>query len=84
MNYSHNNISPLDNRYIDKVAELRKIFSEHALIKTRFIIEIDWLIFLCKNYPAHFKSISKSSLRKLNSFKDDFGDKDVQKIKFLF
>ena len=81
MNYSHNNISPLDNRYIDKVAELRKIFSEHALIKTRFIIEIDWLIFLCKNYPAHFKSISKSSLRKLNSFKDDFGDKDVQKIK---
>ena len=81
MNYSHNNISPLDNRYIEKVDELRKIFSEHALIKTRFIIEIDWLIFLCKNYPAHFKSISKSSLKKLNSFKDDFGDRDVQKIK---
>ena len=81
MNYSHNNISPLDNRYIEKVAELRKIFSEHALIKTRFIIEIDWLIFLCRNYQTHFKSISKSSLKKLNSFKDDFGDKDVQKIK---
>ena len=81
MNYSHNNISPLDNRYIDKVAELRKIFSEHALIKTRFIIEIDWLIFLCRNYQTHFKSISKSSLKKLNSFKDDFGDRDVQKIK---
>ena len=81
MNYTHNNISPLDNRYIEKVDELRKIFSERALIKTRFIIEIDWLIFLCKNYPAHFKSISKSSLKKLNSFKDDFGDKDVQKIK---
>ena len=81
MNYSHNNISPLDNRYIDKVAELRKIFSEHALIKTRFIIEIDWLIFLCKNYPSHFKTISKSSLKKLNDFKNDFGDKDVQKIK---
>ena len=81
MNYSHNNISPLDNRYIEKVDELRKIFSEHALIKTRFIIEIDWLIFLCRNYPTHFKSISKSSLKKLNSFKDDFGDRDVQKIK---
>ena len=81
MNYMHNNISPLDNRYIDKVAELRKIFSEHALIKTRFIIEIDWLIFLCRNYQTHFKSISKSSLKKLNSFKDDFGDRDVQKIK---
>ena len=81
MNYSHNNISPLDNRYIEKVDELRKIFSEHALIKTRFIIEIDWLIFLCKNYPSHFKTISKSSLKKLNDFKNDFGDKDVQKIK---
>ncbi len=81
MNYSHNNISPLDNRYIEKVDELRKIFSEHALIKTRFIIEIDWLIFLCRNYQTHFKSIPKSSLKKLNSFKDDFGDKDVQKIK---
>lgn len=81
MNYSHNNISPLDNRYIDKVDELRKIFSEHALINTRFIIEIDWLIFLCRNYQTHFKSISKSSLKKLNSFKDDFGDKDVQIIK---
>ena len=81
MNYSHNNISPLDNRYIEKVDELRKIFSERALIKTRFIIEIDWLIFLCRNYPTHFKSISKSSLKKLNSFKDDFGDRDVQKIK---
>ena len=81
MNYSHNNISPLDNRYIEKVDELRKIFSEHALIKTRFIIEIDWLIFLCRNYQTHFKSISKSSLKKLNSFKDDFGDRDVQKIK---
>ena len=81
MNYCHNNISPLDNRYIEKVDELRKIFSEHALIKTRFIIEIDWLIFLCRNYQTHFKSISKSSLKKLNSFKDDFGDRDVQKIK---
>ena len=81
MNYSHNNISPLDNRYIEKVDELRKIFSEHALIKTRFIIEIDWLIFLCRNYQTHFKSISKSSLKKLNSFKNDFGDRDVQKIK---
>ena len=81
MNYSHNNISPLDNRYIEKVDELRKIFSERALIKTRFIIEIDWLIFLCRNYQTHFKSISKSSLKKLNSFKDDFGDRDVQKIK---
>ena len=81
MNYTHNNISPLDNRYIEKVDELRKIFSERALIKTRFIIEIDWLIFLCRNYPTHFKSISKSSLKKLNSFKDDFGDRDVQKIK---
>ena len=50
MDYNHNNISPLDNRYQNKISELREVFSEHALIKTRFVIEIDWLIFLCRNH----------------------------------
>jgi adenylosuccinate lyase len=81
MDYSHNNISPLDNRYQNKILELREVFSEHALIKTRFYIEIDWLIFLCSNHSKHFDSISKSSLIKLNKFKYNFSDKDVKKIK---
>jgi len=61
MDYNHNNISPLDNRYKNKILDLREVFSEHALVKTRFIIEIDWLIFLCSNHSKYFGSISKSS-----------------------
>ena len=81
MDYNHNNISPLDNRYQNKISELREVFSEHALIKTRFVIEIDWLIFLCRNHSKYFGSLSKISLNKLNKFKYDFSDKDVKKIK---
>ena len=81
MDYSHNNISPLDNRYRKKIIELTKIFSEHALVKTRFIIEIDWIIFLCSNHSKHFGSISKKSIDKLNTFKKNFSDNDVKKIK---
>ena len=47
MKFDHNNISPLDNRYLSKISDIRNIFSEHVLIKTRFIIEINWLLFLC-------------------------------------
>ena len=53
MDYNHNNISPLDNRYKNKILDLREVFSEHALVKTRFIIEIDWLIFLCSNHSYY-------------------------------
>ena len=81
MDYNHNNISPLDNRYKNKILDLREVFSEHALVKTRFIIEIDWLIFLCSNHSKYFGSISKSSINKLNKFKNNFSDKDVKKIK---
>ena len=41
-----NSISPLDGRYAAKVAELEKYFSEFALIKNRFIVEVKWLIFI--------------------------------------
>ena len=36
-------ISPVDGRYAGRVAELRELFSEYALIKHRVIVEIRWL-----------------------------------------
>ena len=81
MKYSHHNLSPLDNRYRDKVSDITECFSESALIKVRFVIEIEWLIFLCTNYPKKFKPLSKASLSKLKKFKTNFSDKDVIKIK---
>ena len=81
MKYSHHNLSPLDNRYRDKVSDITECFSESALIKVRFVIEIEWLIFLCTNYPKKFKPLSKASISKLNKFKTNFSDKDVIRIK---
>ena len=81
MKYSHHNLSPLDNRYRDKVSDITECFSESALIKVRFVIEIEWLIFLCTNYPKKFKPLSKTSISKLKKFKTNFSDKDVIRIK---
>ena len=75
MKYDHDNISPLDSRYLNKIPEFRKNFSESALIKIRFEIEIDWLVFLCTNLPSSFKPLSKESINKINSFKNKFDDK---------
>ena len=55
MKYEHNNISPLDSRYSLKILDTRACFSEHELVKQRFIIEIEWLIYLCDKYPKFFK-----------------------------
>ena len=81
MKFEHNNISPLDNRYSNKISEHREAFSEKSLIKTRFIIEINWLLFLSKKYPNYFNKISKSSESKIIKFRNNFDDKSVLKIK---
>tara|TARA_B100000579_G_scaffold105676_1_gene84120 strand:+ start:554 stop:1900 length:1347 start_codon:yes stop_codon:yes gene_type:complete len=81
MKFNHNNISPLDNRYSSKIEDIRGIFSEHNLIKTRFVIEINWLIYLCEKYPKYFSKISKPTKNKLLKFRDSFNDKSVLEIK---
>lgn len=81
MKYDHDNISPLDNRYANKISDFRHNFSESALIKIRFEIEVEWLLFLCTNLPKSFKPLSKTSINKINKFKNNFDDKYVIKIK---
>ena len=81
MKFEHNNISPLDSRYAEKIVPIREAFSEKALIKTRFIIEINWLLFLCNKMPNDFPRLSKISIKKILKFRESFSDKDVIKIK---
>ena len=81
MKFNHNNISPLDNRYSSKIEDIRSIFSEYSLLKTRFIIEINWLLFLCEKYPNYFSKISNQSKNKIIKFRDSFNDKSVLEIK---
>ena len=81
MQYDHDNISPLDNRYAGKVSQFRNNFSESALVRIRFEIEIEWLLFLCTNLTKSFKPLSKESIKKIKRFKNSFDDKYVLQIK---
>ena len=81
MKFDHNNISPLDSRYANKISDFRKNFSESALIKIRFEIEIEWILFLCNKLPKTFKSLSKTSIEKIINFKNKFDNKSVLQIK---
>ena len=83
MKFEHNNISPLDSRYADKIVDTRLCFSESQLIRKRFEIEIDWLVYLCSKKPDQFLKISTATRKKLNLLKNNFSDKDVIKIKKL-
>ena len=81
MKFDHNNISPLDNRYLSKIEDIRSIFSEYSLLKTRFHIEINWLLYLCQKYPKYFSKLSNQSKNKITKFRDSFDDKSVLEIK---
>ena len=60
MNNSINNLSPLDGRYSNKVSEITNLFSEKALIQKRFIIEIEWLLFVLNE--SFYKTIKYQRL----------------------
>ena len=81
MKFDHNNISPLDSRYANKISNFRENFSESALIKIRFEIEIEWILFLCNKLPKTFKPLSKNSIKKIINFKNKFDNRSVLKIK---
>jgi len=81
MKFDHNNISPLDSRYAKKIFNFRENFSESELIKIRFEIEIEWILFLCSKLPNTFKPLSKNSVEKIVKFKNSFNNKSVLQIK---
>ena len=81
MKFDHNNISPLDSRYAKKISNFRENFSESELIKIRFEIEIEWILFLCSKLPNTFKPLSKKSVEKIVKFKNEFDNKSVLQIK---
>tara|TARA_B110000438_G_C15807618_1_gene648173 strand:+ start:326 stop:1678 length:1353 start_codon:yes stop_codon:yes gene_type:complete len=76
-------ISPLDNRYNNKITDLAINFSESNLNKVRFEIEIEWLIFLCSKGGKSFPSLSKTNITNLKTLKNSFDDKAAKRIKSI-
>jgi adenylosuccinate lyase len=75
-------LSPLDGRYIEKVNDLRDIFSEYGLIRCRVLVEIRWL--QCLSDAADIGELpALSSVMKdvLNCIVDDFSIDDAEHIK---
>ncbi len=74
-------ISPLDNRYSQNIIDLANNFSESNLNKTRFEIEIDWIIFLSTQCGKNFKSLSIAAKNNLLKIKMSFDDRSAKRIK---
>ena len=83
MKNSINNLSPLDGRYSNKISEITQLFNEKALIKKRFIVEIEWLLFVLNESFYKTIKISKTDIKKINKFKSDFDQSYARKIKSI-
>ena len=75
-------ISPVDGRYAGRVAELRELFSEYALIKHRVIVEIRWLQQLANTAAVtEVPAFSKHTLAALDELITKFSVEDAQRVK---
>jgi adenylosuccinate lyase len=71
-------ISPIDGRYINATKELSDYFSEYALIKYRYKVEVEYFIFLAEK---KFFKLKSSETEKLRQSVSDFSIADAQEIK---
>ena len=77
-------LSPLDGRYAAKVAPLRELFSEYALIRFRVLIEVEWLKALAaepvlKEVPA----FSAATIEQLDGLVRGFSESDGAAVKTI-
>ena len=75
-------LSPLDGRYAPKVAPLRALFSEHALIRFRALVEVEWLRALAAE-PAlrEIPPFSAATLSRLDDVIASFSEADGGRVK---
>ena len=74
-------VSPLDSRYSNKIDEINYLFSESYLNKTRLLVELNWLLYLCKKLPNNFKKLSIVNQKLINGIIDNFNQNDAKQIK---
>ncbi|MGI0076766.1 MAG: adenylosuccinate lyase [Nitrosopumilaceae archaeon] len=75
-------ISPIEDRYAEKVTTLRPYFSGGALIKYRLRIECEWLIFLI-GIVERERTVSTKIvvIKAIQEILEAFSDKDIVQIK---
>jgi len=75
-------LSPLDGRYAAQVADLRRYFSEFALMRYRFRVEIEWLIYVLRELDLPgAPTLDDAGLCMLRGWSDEFEQRDAEAIK---
>ena len=77
-------ISPVDGRYFKSTESLSEYFSEHALIRYRTKVEIEYLISLSlENGISELKPFSKKDQQKLRRIYSSFNLDDSKRVKAI-
>ena len=75
-------LSPLDGRYQSKVAALRPLFSEWALIRYRVLVEVEWLKALAAEPTlSEVPPFSPATIKVLDALAENFSQADGEAIK---
>jgi adenylosuccinate lyase len=74
-------ISPIDGRYRSKTEGLAPYFSEHALIKYRVQVEVEYFIALCQLPLPQLSGIAPNIFETLRDIYRNFSTADAQEIK---
>ena len=75
-------LSPLDGRYASKVDPLRELFSEHALIRFRVVVELEWLKALAASSDIpEIEPFSGATLKELDTLVTQFSEADSARVK---
>jgi adenylosuccinate lyase len=77
-------LSPLDGRYADRVREFADAFSELALTRYRFAVEVEWLLLLA-DHPGigELPAMSHHEVATLRRWVAEFGIDDATRIKAI-
>ncbi len=78
---SLSSISPIDGRYRNSVEELAKYFSEHALIRYRVMVEVEYFIALCELPLPQLEGLNEKQFEKLRKIYTEFSEKDSEEVK---
>ncbi|HCY01003.1 MAG TPA: adenylosuccinate lyase [Bacteroidales bacterium] len=74
-------ISPIDGRYRSKVSSLDIFFSEHALIRYRVMVEVEYFIALCKIPIPQLSDFDTNLFETLRDIYKTFSSSDAQRVK---
>ena len=77
-------LSPLDGRYAARLAPLRELFSEYALMRFRVLVEVEWLKALAQEPAiAEVKAFSAATLSQLDALAAGFSEADAAAVKTI-